>query len=309
MLEGNEIQLWHASLDVQPAALEDLQRTLTMDEWRKAGRFRLHRDRNRFIVARGLLRVILASYLHKNPAHLRFSYGPYGKPTLATKPVGDTLDFSLSHSDGIALYAVTRGRELGVDLERIRPDRADENVAEQFFSPRELAVLRALPPNVWHEAFFACWTRKEAYIKARGGGFTIPLKQFSVSISGEEPAVLLENDDNRLVTSRWSLLGLNLGPDWAAALAVEGQGWRQDFTNGPDIAPPQAVGDEGPSNGSGSSEMFDCDLSGIPQTSKSEPPSHRAVPPTHACRGGQILPRSDECGAWNLDPWPSPLRE
>ncbi len=233
MLEENEIHIWHATLDLQPSGIQDLQRTLTLDENSRASRFRLHRDRNRFIVARGLLRLILACYLHENPAHLRFCYGPHGKPALDTKPAGDTLNFNLSHSDGVALYAVTRGRELGVDLERIRPDRADENAAEQFFSPMEMGALRALSPNARPEAFFACWTRKEAYIKARGGGFTIPLRQFSVSISGKEPVVLLDNDGNRSEISRWSLLALDLGPGWAAALAAEGQGWRAGFREWP----------------------------------------------------------------------------
>ncbi len=251
ILEENEIHLWHATLDLQPPGIQDLQRTLTMDEYRRAGRFRLHRDRNRFIVARGLLRVILACYLHENPAHLRFCYSPYGKPALATKPAGDTLNFNLSHSDGIALYAVTRGRELGVDLERIRPDRADENVAEQFFSPREMAALRALPPNARPEAFFACWTRKEAYIKATGDGFTIPLNQFSVSISGEEPAIILDSDGNLVETSRMVPASVKSGPRLGGRTCCRRAGLAGRISRMAPTQRPEAIEDENLSNGLG----------------------------------------------------------
>ncbi len=248
MLEENVIHIWRATLDLPSSGFQDLQRTLSIDEYARADRFRHHRDRNRFIVARGLLRVILASYLQRDPSRLRFRYGPHGKPALNMKSTGEAPSFNLAHSDGIALYAVTRGRELGVDLERIRPDRADTEVAKHFCSPMEMAALRALPKDRRPEAFFACWTRKEAYIKARGGGLSISLKQFSVAISGEESPVLLHHDGNHSERSRWSLLGLNLYQGWAAALAVEGRDWRADV-NAPATAAPTLARGIDPSSG------------------------------------------------------------
>jgi len=157
---------------------------------------------------------------------LRFSYSPYGKPSLAEEFNVGALCFNLSHADGLALYAVTCGRQLGVDIERVRADLVDAQVAEQFFSPQEVAALRALSGNIQPQAFFNCWTRKEAYIKARGEGLSLPLDQFDVSLAPGEPAALLRTGGEPREVTRWSLKELSPGGDYVAALAVEGHGWR-----------------------------------------------------------------------------------
>jgi len=203
-----------------------LLRTLTLDERARARRFRFPRDRDRFIVARGVLRAILGRYLGVDPGRLRFRYSPYGKPALAGPFEDEGIRFNLAHSQGIALYAVSRGREVGIDVEYVRADLADERIAERFFSPREVATLRAVPAEQRREAFFHCWTRKEAYVKARGEGLSLPLDQFDVSLAPGEPAALLSTPGDPPEVTRWSLQALNPGPGYVAALAVEGNGWR-----------------------------------------------------------------------------------
>jgi 4'-phosphopantetheinyl transferase len=248
-LGDDEVHVWRAWLDQPASRLPTLLDTLTLDERARAARFHFQRDRARFIVARGVLRVVLGRYLEIAPNRLRFCYSPYGKPALAEEFGGDELRFNLSHSDGLALYALTRGRELGIDLERIRSDLADEQIAERFFSPREVATLRTLPPDLRVEAFFNCWTRKEAYIKAIGEGLSHPLDQFDVSLIPGGPALLLCTRPDPQEASRWSLQELPLGAGYVAALAVEGHGWRSKCW---DWSPPD---DESPLRNGSSTEI------------------------------------------------------
>ncbi len=225
-LGSNEIHVWRAALNCGAARVHNLLQTLSTDERAKARRFYFQQDREHFIVARGLLRVILGRYLVIDPGQLRICYSPSGKPSLTRECGGEALRFNVSHSHGLALYAIAHGRELGVDLERIRPELADAQLAEHFFSLREVAMLRAVPTSLRQEAFFHCWTRKEAYIKARGEGLACPLGRFDVSLVPGEPAALLSTRDDPPEASRWTLRELFPGPDYVAAIAVEGHDWR-----------------------------------------------------------------------------------
>jgi 4'-phosphopantetheinyl transferase len=224
-LGKNEVHVWRASLELPSSEVEALQHNLTEEELVRADRFHFQRHRSHFIAARGLLRTILGRYLKTDPGTLRFGYGPRGKPELAGKAGQRALHFNVSHSHGLALYAVTDDREVGVDVERIRPDVAGEKIAERFFSPREAATLRELPAQMQQEAFFACWTRKEAYLKAIGEGITLRLDQFEVSVTPGEPAVLLSINGDLKEASHWSLKELDPGVGYVAALAVKGHGW------------------------------------------------------------------------------------
>ena len=225
-LRDNEIHVWRAWLDLTPADFESVANALTPDEQARAARFISPRHGRRFSAARGVLREILSRYLDRNPSQLQFCYGPSGKPALAPGSGMDELRFNLSHSHGLALYAVTRAREVGVDVERIQPQLAEEQIAERFFSPGEVAELRALPPSVQAEAFFNCWTRKEAYIKARGEGMAIPLNSFDVSLAPGAPAALLSVRRDLEECARWSLRAVASSAGYAAAIAAEGNDWR-----------------------------------------------------------------------------------
>jgi len=158
-------------------------KSLVPDERQRAERFRFERDRRRFIVAHGVLRDILGRYLKCSPAQVSFSYNQYGKPALAQESEAIGLRFNMSHSHEVALYALTRAREVGVDVELLREDFASLEIAERFFSRSEVALLNSLAPELRTDGFFNCWTRKEAYIKALGEGLSHPLDRFAVSLA------------------------------------------------------------------------------------------------------------------------------
>ncbi|MBI2951872.1 4'-phosphopantetheinyl transferase superfamily protein [bacterium] len=241
ILADDEVHVWRASLSLPPSRLRGLWHTLSQDEQIRAARFYAQKDRDRYTVARGLLRAILGLYLKTRPEQIGLCYGPFGKPALCPPEQGEApLRFNLSKSHGLALFAFTRGRELGVDLERIRPQPADGRIAERFFSPQEVAALRTLPKKAQAEAFFNCWTRKEAYIKAKGAGLSLPLDQFEVSLIPETPAALLSAKWDPQEAARWSLRALTPAPDYAAALAVEGRLWRLRCWRWPESPPGEA---------------------------------------------------------------------
>jgi len=227
-LDLGEIHVWRVSLAQTESCLQNLQQTLSTDERTKADRFRFPKDRSQFIVSRGALRAILSRYLNISSHILRFDYNPYGKPSLTVAQGGNTLRFNLSHSRGMALIAITKNRDIGVDLEGINQNFSCLEIAEKFFSPLENSVLRSLPEHLQATAFFTCWTRKEAYIKAVGKGLSIPLNQFDVSLAPGEPAALLNVEGNPEEASKWSLIELFPSSDMVAAVAVAGDCWKLD---------------------------------------------------------------------------------
>jgi 4'-phosphopantetheinyl transferase len=218
-----EIHLWQATLNDRLA--DSLKHLLSADEISRADRFHFARDRNHFIAARGLLRTLLAVYLETKADELRFSYADKGKPYLEESARGG-IHFNLAHSHGQALYAFSTGRQLGVDLEFIREELAYERIAERFFSAREVERLRTIPAALRKQAFFNCWTRKEAYIKARGEGLSMPLDEFDVSLAPGEPAALLRNYKEPEEVDRWRMRSIALHTGHVAALVAEGHDWR-----------------------------------------------------------------------------------
>jgi 4'-phosphopantetheinyl transferase len=238
VLGCDEVHVWRATLDQTPSQIQSFLHNLAADEQTRAERLYFERDRERFIVARGVLRAILSGYLNRVPECLSFCYSSHGKPALAGEFDRDAIRFNVAHSHGVALYAVTRGREVGIDLERIRFDLAVAEIAERFFSRREVTMLWTLPTEVQRQAFFRCWTRKEAYIKARGQGLSLPWDQFDVSLAPGEPAAVLSTQRDPSEASRWSLQELTAAPGYVAALAVEGHGWRLTCWQWPDPRQP-----------------------------------------------------------------------
>ncbi|MDQ1640630.1 MAG: 4-phosphopantetheinyl transferase [Pyrinomonadaceae bacterium] len=222
-LDAAEVHLWQASLDGRPADI--FESFLSADELDRANRFHFTEDRTHFVVARGLLRNLLAAYLGIGCAELRFSYGAKGKPFLLLdgRP---QINFNLSHAHGRAAFAFSRGRELGVDLEYVKEDFEAELIANRFFSRSEVLALRTVPADLRNQAFFNCWTRKEAYIKARGEGLSMPLVEFDVSLRPGEPAALLNNYREKREVERWSMKAIPAPEDYVGALVVEGHDWQ-----------------------------------------------------------------------------------
>ncbi|MGH8727033.1 MAG: 4'-phosphopantetheinyl transferase family protein [Burkholderiales bacterium] len=215
----DQVDVWRAA----PRALPEIKAMLTPDELQRAARFHFEKDRRRFIAVRAWLREVLACYLDTPPADLRFDYGAHGKPTLTRR---SDLRFNLSHSHDLALLAVSKSRELGVDVEFMKEAVAGPEIAARFFSAAEAAELRGLPKEQQRAAFFAGWTRKEAYIKATGAGLFGALDRFSVSLTPSDSRVSLRVHGDERETARWSLCSLDPGEGYAGALAVEGGDWR-----------------------------------------------------------------------------------
>jgi 4'-phosphopantetheinyl transferase len=220
-LRDGEVHVWRACLNQHGPRLRQLWELLSPDERQRAERFHFQRDHDHFVAARGGLRMILSRYTGAPPPSLHFSYDDYGKPSLSRESSGRHVYFNVSHSGGVALYAIANVREVGVDIEQVREDFAGLEVAERFFSPHEVEALCAFPSEERAVAFFDCWTRKEAYIKARGEGLSHPLHLFTVSLAPGRPAALLRTDDDPQEAARWSLVELFPGDGFRAALAVK----------------------------------------------------------------------------------------
>jgi 4'-phosphopantetheinyl transferase len=220
----DEIHVWVASLEGLSAALPSLSESLSAAENGRAHRFQFDRDRDRFIVRRGLLRTILARYVNIDPAQIPLTSGPRGKPALAGPVGGNPVHFNVSHSDGLALFAIACKSSIGVDVERVRPIPDTDRIAAQFFSARENDELASVPAGRKLEAFFSGWTRKEAYLKATGEGIAYALPQIEVSLAPGQEARLLSIAGDTHMASLWSVHSLAPAPGFVGALAVKARG-------------------------------------------------------------------------------------
>lgn len=217
-MAAGEVHVWRKSLQ---CCDECLWARLNDDEVERAKRFRFDRDRDRFVTARATLRLLLGRYLDTEPREVAFRYGSKGKPELA-----DTLSsvrFNLAHSHEVALYAFALGMDIGVDIERVRARITEERIPERFFARRETNALRSLPVADQREAFFRCWTRKEAFLKANGEGLAFGLNQFAVSVLQGENLRILETPYDPDEADRWSLYDLKPGFPYVGALALRGK--------------------------------------------------------------------------------------
>lgn len=217
-----EVHVWCIPIGLPGSIMAQFYLLLSNDEKERAQRFFFQRDRERFVAGRGVLRTLLGRYTRVRPEALHFSYSEYGKPFLEAQENFENITFNISHSRDLALLGVARGRAIGVDIECSRPDVLDEDIAERFFSPHEVAALHSLPRRQQEKAFFNCWTRKEAYLKARGEGLGFPLDQFSVSLAPGDPPALLSSSTDSLECEDWSLFDLPIS-GYAAALAIAGK--------------------------------------------------------------------------------------
>jgi 4'-phosphopantetheinyl transferase len=203
--------------------MQSLYEILSPDERQKARRYHFPVDRERYIIGRALARIVLGYLLDMTPVRVRFRYNNFGKPYLDCDENRPRLQFNLSHSGELIVMAITIGREIGVDVEGVREHAEVERIAARFFSVRERAELASLPPSQRAVAFFSCWTRKEAFIKAKGMGLRFPLDCFDVSLKPDSPAMLLETRPDPAEAARWTIRNLDVGPAYKAAVAVEGR--------------------------------------------------------------------------------------
>jgi 4'-phosphopantetheinyl transferase len=218
-----ELHIWHGPLLFPPDLLSGLAHLLSSDESSRAEKFVVPHARDSFIASRAILRKLLSSYTALDPSALLLTSNPHGKPRLSTNNA-PPVSFNLSHSHGTGLLAFAQASEIGVDLEYIRPDFAAIEIADHFFSPAERAQLTALPPHARTAAFFRCWTRKEAYVKARGAGMSIPLDTFTIELAHNHPQRIRDEGD-----SLWTCYNLDMSQDFAAAVVAAGEGWQLRF--------------------------------------------------------------------------------
>jgi 4'-phosphopantetheinyl transferase len=220
-LGEHEIHTWRTSLSKTTGEYRRLQTFLDGDELARARSFLSVEQRLQWIAARGSLRLLLGTYLDIDPRRISFCYNTYGKPHLGARWQQERIHFNLSHSAGLALYAFVRGRQIGLDIEHMRASPRYMRLAHQKFAPGEYETLQQLAPAEQQHAFFICWTRKEAYLKARGEGIAYGLRSFEVSLKPGEPAAVLAHHREPLEAQRWSLRDLAPGEGYVGALTVE----------------------------------------------------------------------------------------
>jgi 4'-phosphopantetheinyl transferase len=216
-LRSGELHVWAGTLELPAGAVERLHGLLSPDERERAARFRFDRDRNRYIAGRGQLRLLLSRYTGTPPAELAFRYGAFDKPELT----GGGPHFNVSHSGAVLLIGVTPDHEVGVDVELDSTDLARERIPERFFSPEEVRTLRSLPEALQARAFLACWTRKEAFIKARGDGLSLALDSFDVTLAPGQPVAVRRTAWSQNEPKEWCVIDLSdVNAGYVAAVAV-----------------------------------------------------------------------------------------
>jgi 4'-phosphopantetheinyl transferase len=215
-LLGSEVHIWTLPTGALHAVSVMFEPVLATDELDRADRFRFGHLRDSFVIGRGALRCLLGRYLDLHPTSIRFIYGSKGKPALDACA---RIHFNMTHSGSLAAVAITADCQIGLDLEQIRPLSDMQQIAARFFCSEEAAEIMSLPPSERERAFYCCWTRKEAYIKAIGEGLSTPLDSFRVTVLPNTPANFVHLSHGQTDTDAWTLHDLCLAPDYAAAVA------------------------------------------------------------------------------------------
>jgi 4'-phosphopantetheinyl transferase len=210
-----DVHVWAVALDDAGFDAALWRDRLSPEEQARAARFKFARDQKRFIIAHAALRDLIAGYLKMKAANLRFDEGSSGKPKLAPPFDKSGVKFNLSHSHETALVAVHHGSEIGVDIEFIRAEFEFHEVAGHFFTKREITALNALPPVLQRQAFYKCWTSKEAFLKAKGTGLSGKLDEVEITLAGQHAQVTAS-------VAGWSLSELDPGGGYEAALVRQG---------------------------------------------------------------------------------------
>ncbi len=221
LLPPGEVHLWKMNLGEMQPLFPVLKTLLSADEQARAGRFYFQTDRQRFVLGRSVLRLLLGAYLKQHPSSIRFDYNEFGKPFLRSKWKKTTVQFNLSHSGEVVLLGFTRAGAIGVDVEKIDRKHSGLDIAKRFFSRNEYEKLERLEGPLQVEAFFKCWTRKEAFIKAHGKGLSIPLNWFDVAVLPEEPPQILSMKEELGCLSDWRLIHVEPQQAYLGAAVVQ----------------------------------------------------------------------------------------
>lgn len=222
---AKEIQVWRSQTGDEPArAVESLLACLPPDEQERAGRFKFEKDRNLFVTAHAGLRSVLSIMLEIEPSRIGFDTNEHGKPFLNPDRHNVDLHFNLTHSHQQVLWVIATGAEVGVDVEYVRDNVNELDLARRYFSPREVEVLEQEEPPDRRQRFFECWTRKEAFVKTQGSGLFLPLRKFSVELNPERTARILDTEWDPSEAAGWSLWDLSCGPGYVGAVAVRETG-------------------------------------------------------------------------------------
>jgi 4'-phosphopantetheinyl transferase len=217
-----EVHIWQAPLQELACDLPKMAALLCREEEDRAARFHFRRDYEQFVLSRGILRLLLAKYVGGRPEEIAFRYSPNGKPALdGPSRQGAKLQFNLSHTAGMAVYAFVHYRKVGIDVEQVRDLSGLDGIAAQIFTPAELIAYHSTDSHNRQRCFFSGWTRKEAFIKACGEGWSRSPQTFAVSLAINEPARLLRIEEEAGVAGYWKLFDVTTEPSYAAALAVE----------------------------------------------------------------------------------------
>jgi 4'-phosphopantetheinyl transferase len=219
-LSDSIVHIWRSHLDIQYSQFQKYYAFLNDTERKRADRYRFDKSRHRFIVTRGILRLLLSQYCSKPAEEIEFQYNDWGKPYLT----GDKeirFMFNIAHSNNLAVFAFTHTGNIGIDVEYNHPIKDMDQMVVNFFSKFEQATYETLPQSRRLKAFFTCWVRKEAYIKARGKGLSIPLNSFDVAVETDAINLLLRDQTDETATKKWIIYDVNVGEGYSAALAVE----------------------------------------------------------------------------------------
>lgn len=221
-LSGDDVHIWCATLNPPDSCVEQIAQTLSADELKRAERFHFLEHRKQFITAHGLMRKLLANYLHIEASEIVFDYGANGKPFLSEKFTKEKIRLNLSHSNGYALMAFAYDREIGVDIEYIRDFADIYMVAKQVFSTKDYDILQSFTEIERKKAFFKIWTRKEAYLKAKGEGFSSALTNIDISFYTNDNSTSIRLGGNSEAKGHWTVQDLKPLPGYAAAFVIEG---------------------------------------------------------------------------------------
>ncbi len=217
VLPEKTIHIWHCNFDYNRDKITKYSALLSKDEQQKASRFKFKKDEDCYIITRGILRLLLASYLKVEVKEIAFKYTSFGKPLLAME---SQLKFNVSHSGDLAAFAFCHETEVGIDIEKIKTNFDVLELAQNFFSKNEIIALEKQPKEEQVKAFYRCWTRKESFIKAEGSGLSFPLNKFTVSLNTDYEASLLETHWDSAEKENWRLFSFLPGDSYIGALAV-----------------------------------------------------------------------------------------